>query len=257
MPSFRGINNPDIVITVSDCDEVHVCPKCTFPNDAAARACVDCGHPLQDGSGRWVPARLIQKCSNPACGAFVCTKDGKCKKCGHSTSDNVRAVPSPSPPASTSVTGADTSFVLVCPRCNARNPANADSCERCGYSLEDVDPVCESEKKSLVVQLENIRTQRRVAITLTCGESTAVGRCGVLADQLVNADFVGRKHLYLSYNEGTVWVRDNKSVNGTYLNGADVRLDSDVDYPISGNTIIGLGDSSVSTSHAAFFKIIF
>ena len=85
MPSFHGVNNPNIVVTVSDRDEVQVCPKCTFPNDAAARACADCGHPLQDGSGRWVPARLIRKCTNPACEAFVCTKDSKCKKCGHST----------------------------------------------------------------------------------------------------------------------------------------------------------------------------
>lgn len=258
MPSFQGVNNSDIVITVSDRDEVQVCPKCTFPNDASARACADCGHPLQDGSGRWVPARLIRKCSNPACKAFVCTKDSKCKKCGYSTSDSAEVIPSASlsNPAPASATDADTSFVLVCPSCNTRNPANADSCKSCGYSLEDVDPVCENEKESLVVQLENIRTRKRVAITLICGESTMIGHHGVLADQLVNADFVSDKHLYLSYSEGTVWIRD-ESTNGTYLDGAKVSLDLGIDFPIFSNTIIGLGDPSASTLRAGFFKMTF
>lgn len=258
MSSFHGVNNPDVVVTVSDRDEVQICPKCTFPNEAAARACADCGYPLQDGSGRWVPARLIRKCSNPACNAFVCIKDSKCKKCGHSTSEEAEVVPpvSPSAPVPASVVDQDTKFVLICPRCSTHNPANADSCGNCGCSLEDVDPVCEREKEMLVVQLENIRTQKRAAITLTCGECTVIGHHGALADQLTHADFVSNKHLYLSYREGTVWIRD-ESTNGTYLNGAQVSLDLGVDIPISSNTVIGLGDPFASTLRAAFFKITY
>ncbi len=256
MPSFYGVNNPNIVVTVSDRDEVQVCPECTFPNDAAARACVDCGHPLQDGSGRWVPARLIQKCRNPACKAFVCTKDSKCKKCGQSTSADAEDVSSTfsSTPAPAAVTSTDSTFVLICPNCNAHNPANADSCGSCGYSLEDVDPVCADEEEKIIVQLENIRTKKRVSLTLKAGECTMIGRKGALADQFANTGYVSGTHFYLSYNNGTVWIRD-ESRNGTYIDSA--RLDKSIELPLFSNTIVGLGDPSASELLASFFKITY
>lgn len=256
MPSFHSVNNPDIVVTVSDREEVQVCPKCTFPNNAAARACVDCGYPLQDGSGRWIPARLIRKCSNPACAAFVCTKDSRCKKCGHSTSDDAEVItpPATATPAPASVSNAGSSFVLICPSCNTHNPANADTCRRCGYSLEDVDPCCESEEEMIVVQLENIRTKKRVSLTLKAGECTMIGCKGALAEQFVNTGYVSGTHLYLSYNEGTVWIRD-ESRNGTYIDGS--RLDKGIELPLFSNTVIGLGDPSASVLLAAFFKITY
>lgn len=256
MPSFPGVNNPNIVVTVSDRDEVQVCPKCTFPNDAAARACADCGHPLQDGSGRWVPARLIRKCTNPACEAFVCTKDSKCKKCGHSTSADAEVITAPPSSAPTPASGdnTDATFVLICPSCNTHNPANADTCGHCGYSLEDVDPVCAGEEEKIAVQLENIRTKKRVSLTLKAGECTVIGYKGALADQFANTCYVSGTHFYLSYNEGTVWIRD-ESRNGTYIDGA--RLDKSIELPLFSNTIVGLGDPSASVLQAAFFKITY
>lgn len=77
---------------------------------------------------------------------------------------------------------------------------------------------------------------------------------GALADQFANTCYVSGTHFYLSYNEGTVWIRD-ESRNGTYIDGA--RLDKSIEMPLFSNTIVGLGDPSASVLQAAFFKITY
>lgn len=251
MPTFQSNSKPDVVVTVSDREEVQMCPKCTFPNNATARVCVDCGYPLQDGTGRWIPAKLIQKCTNPECSAFVCIKDSKCKKCGASTTEPVdnqqTATPIDTPERMST-------YVLICPNCDTHNPANAENCSSCGFSLEDVDPTDEEEQCKIIVQLENIRTQKRVSVTLKDGEQVMLGKKGMLSDQFANTIYVSGTHLYLSFNQGDLWIRD-ESRNGTYIDRA--RLDKGIDIPICSGTVFGMGDVSASCLNAAFFKLTF
>ena len=246
MRSFSGNKSVDNVTTVNDNDEVQLCPSCSFPNYGNARECADCGYPLQDENIRWLRASLVKKCDNPECGHYLCIKDRKCRKCGQSSE---RTVISPQPAPTD-----EENYMLVCPRCQTKNPANVSECISCGFSLEDIDPTLSTAEAPVSVQLENVRTRQRATISINPGDTVTIGRQHQLSDQLANTGYVSSEHFIFSYHDGSLWLTD-KSRNGTYIDGT--RLQTNVEIPIPKGTVVVLGDPSPSELLAACFMITY
>ena len=52
-------------------------------------------------------------------------------------------------------------------------------------------------------------------------------------------DNISRQHAYITVREDGVFVTDNRSTNGTYLNGS--RLEADREYRMAGQMAVSLG----------------
>ena len=76
-------------------------------------------------------------------------------------------------------------------------------------------------------------------ISLEPGDRLMVGRGqdSPLAD--LCTDNISREHAYITVRGDGVYVTDNRSTNGTYLNGS--RLEADREYRLAGQTAISLG----------------
>ncbi len=76
-------------------------------------------------------------------------------------------------------------------------------------------------------------------ITLEAGDRLLIGRGrdSPLAD--LCSDNISRRHAFVGVRDGGVYVADENSVNGTYLNGS--RLEPMREYPVTGHAVIELG----------------
>lgn len=253
MPSFTG-NHTQVVTAAEENMEVQLCPKCTFPNYPAARACTDCGYPLAGSNIRWIRAALVRKCSAPDCGAFGSVRDRVCRRCRQAPEQTaVQPLPAAVPPA----IPAAAEYILLCPQCRHSNHTSLSACAACGYPLDDVDPVSAAQAvqpSGYTVLFENIRTYQKTTMELEDGKEITIGRSACLAEQMEAASFVSSEHLTLVCRNGQLWIRDH-SRNGTYINGTGLPKAQEV--PLVSGTVVGLGDRSASTLKAAFFRITY
>ena len=70
--------------------------------------------------------------------------------------------------------------------------------------------------------------------TITIGRPTQ----GHEPDVKLNDPQISRNHAEILYQDGTYWLRDLSSTNGTSLNGK--LLEKKKDYPLTDNSIIGI-----------------
>ena len=123
---------------------------------------------------------------------------------------------------------------IYCPECGFQNPAAANYCSKCGALLvreesgsdttmtfmpdeSDEEPglaLEEVERPALVVRAGGGRTGETFRPE---GESTTIGRspdCGIFLDDVT----VSRRHAVLVEREGSFFIEDQGSLNGTFLN---------------------------------------
>jgi FHA domain/zinc-ribbon domain len=121
-----------------------------------------------------------------------------------------------------------------CPECGFSNPESANYCSKCGALLvreesgsdttmtfmpdeSDEEPgiaLEEVERPALVVRAGGGRTGETFRPE---GESTTIGRspdCGIFLDDVT----VSRRHAVLVEREGSFFIEDQGSLNGTFLN---------------------------------------
>lgn len=142
--------------------------------------------------------------------------------------------------------------IVKCRSCGNENDPGDGSCAYCGSPLPrqkngadkarevpahgeppaSCDPFATTT--SVVLRLPTGR-----AITLEPGDRLMVGRGpdSPLAD--ICTDNISREHAYITVRGDDVFVTDNRSTNGTYLNGS--RLEADREYRLAGQTAISLG----------------
>ena len=114
---------------------------------------------------------------------------------------------------------------------------------------EDAQPVNECEEtefwdpsKSSEKYLEYSNDGQTVKIPLV-KESTLLGRLASQVDFAVNNPKVGKIHAEIVMKDGSCYIKDLNSKNGTYLNGSGERIASNMPYSLENGTRIALADS--------------
>lgn len=73
--------------------------------------------------------------------------------------------------------------------------------------------------------------------------STLIGRLSSQVDFAVSNPKVGKIHAEFLNQNGQIYVKDQNSKNGTYINRSGQRINSNIPYPLKDNDQISLADS--------------
>ena len=125
---------------------------------------------------------------------------------------------------------------VYCPECGFQNPEAANFCARCGAALVKVEPGSETTMsytpeeggEEAHVTLEDLGTEGPALVVrsgggragehfLPQGERTTIGRspdCDIFLDDVT----VSRKHAVLVQRDDGLFIEDEGSLNGTFLN---------------------------------------
>jgi pSer/pThr/pTyr-binding forkhead associated (FHA) protein len=125
---------------------------------------------------------------------------------------------------------------IYCPECGFQNPEASNYCSRCGALLVKDEPGSETTMsytpeeggEEAPVTLEDLGTEGPALVVrsgggragehfLPQGERTTIGRspdCDIFLDDVT----VSRKHAVLVEREGGLFIEDEGSLNGTFLN---------------------------------------
>lgn len=76
-------------------------------------------------------------------------------------------------------------------------------------------------------------------ITLEAGDRLLIGRGRDSPLAALCSDNISRRHAFVGVRDNGVYVADENSVNGTYLNGS--RLEPKREYPVTGHAVVELG----------------
>jgi hypothetical protein len=131
---------------------------------------------------------------------------------------------------------------IYCPECGFQNPEASNYCSRCGALLVRDEPGTETTvsytpeevAEEEAVSLEDLGTEGPALVVrsgggragehfIPQGERTTIGRspeCDIFLDDVT----VSRKHAVLAEREGGLFIEDEGSLNGTFLNRK--RIDS-------------------------------
>jgi hypothetical protein len=131
---------------------------------------------------------------------------------------------------------------IYCPECGFQNPEASNYCSRCGALLVKDEPGTETTvsytpeevAEEEAVSLEDLGTEGPALVVrsgggragehfIPQGERTTIGRspeCDIFLDDVT----VSRKHAVLTEREGSLYIEDEGSLNGTFLNRK--RIDS-------------------------------
>ncbi len=118
---------------------------------------------------------------------------------------------------------------IYCPECGFQNPEASNYCSRCGALLVTEEPGTETTvsytpddvAEEEAVSLEDLGTEGPALVVRS--ERTTIGRspeCDIFLDDVT----VSRKHAVLAAREGGLYIEDEGSLNGTFLNRK--RIDS-------------------------------
>jgi len=125
---------------------------------------------------------------------------------------------------------------VYCPECGFQNPEAANYCSRCGALLVKEEPgsettmsyVPEEGDEEGSVSLEELGAEGPALVVrsgggragehfVPSGERTTIGRspdCDIFLDDVT----VSRKHAVLIERDGDLYIEDQGSLNGTFLN---------------------------------------
>lgn len=100
-----------------------------------------------------------------------------------------------------------------CPKCGHTNPTDSDWCEKCGTKLS-TQPKAEGR---LVMPDGK-------GLSIPTGGKLAIGRVD-LAKYASQAQigWISRQHLFVFEENGVFFAQDDKSTNGTKLNGVEIK----------------------------------
>lgn len=253
MAEFRSRANQGIITVAGDDEDILLCPNCFFPNSGTARECVACNYTLQNGNVRWLRAGFIRPCSNPNCTDFVFSRDTQCPKCGHPIGNSNQA---PSAEDTNAPTSAEMPRdVLICPECHAENPLNASQCSMCDAPLHNT---ATAKSGAMVLNFHNLRTERVVQLSLPANGTIMIGREGLLSGQFPadgSQSNVSRVHMSLLQRDGRVYIRDERSTNGTYVNYREVTPGREL--PIESGSVIELGPNARENRYSEYFELTY
>jgi len=161
----------------------------------------------------------------------------------------------------------DIFFTKRCPYCNTYNNADAIICGKCKKPLDEVkardflkdeqsvlpsedkiksENIEEKSSKSTIAEFSKnsecvltLATIEGKAIEISGDKKTILGREGDISSDLFTSDLkVSRKHLIVELEDQKWYILDNKSTNGTYLNGNKLKVKQR--YSIKKDDVINL-----------------
>lgn len=153
------------------------------------------------------------------------------------------------PPAETS------KDVRICPECHAENPLNASQCSMCDAPLHNT---ATAESGAMALHFRNLRTGRVVQLSLPANGTIMIGREGLLSGQFPadgSQSNVSRVHMSLLQRDGNVFIRDERSTNGTYVNYREVTPGREVS--IESGSVIELGPNARENRYSEYFELTY
>jgi hypothetical protein len=129
---------------------------------------------------------------------------------------------------------------VYCSECGFQNPESANYCSRCGALLQKGEPPAETTQSFTPDELTDLEDHDELGLEgpalvvragggragesfRPAGDRTRIGRspdCEIFLDDVT----VSRNHAVLVDRDGTYWVEDQGSLNGTFVNRR--RIDS-------------------------------
>lgn len=108
----------------------------------------------------------------------------------------------------------------ACPRCGFdRNPVTAKFCMNCGAEIAPC--TCKTPPTVQPVARLVLPTKREIVISEL---ERTIGRADFLQDvPPEDVRFISREHLKITFENGKYYILDEKSTNGTRLNGAEIK----------------------------------
>lgn len=124
-------------------------------------------------------------------------------------------------------------YIIRCPKCGNENDCGTELCVKCGTWLPRI---YEPKYKNSNFELR-LRTQRGECMII-CSDKTYIGRD--YQSYMFGADkYVNPIHFSVTYSNGTFYVSDFGSCNGTFVNG--VKIDKRTPVPIKSGDSITVG----------------
>lgn len=169
------------------------CSYCGHENPEGVFFCSECGMKLV-----LLPPSDEQNIRCPNCGA-VTFEGNVCKNCGTLLSE-------------VSVTSTKT-----CLHCGFdENPLIAKFCMQCGAEILETEEILVQLPAKLVLP-----TKREITLS---EKETTIGRTDFLEDiSSKELKFISREHLKVVFEDGKYFAVDEKSTNGTKLNGREIK----------------------------------
>lgn len=149
--------------------------------------------------------------------------------------------------------------VVICSNCDTPNPPGSVTCARCGARILACEPINNQNPEGISVipkvqtqpdVVESPQDQRKTSIsnsesliflnnsgeTLRFHSNDILGRCSVsIRDPNRHvSDF----HAAVVFRNNSWFIRDTRSMNGTFING--MRIEPEKDYPIQTGDVIAL-----------------
>jgi len=144
-------------------------------------------------------------------------------------------------------------FVKNCPNCKTYNRFDAIVCAKCDYPLDEIKPkkflrnrqiilpvkteikpkiIKENSLNSTMLESPKISehiltfvTHEGKAIEIQVGKKVILGKEGEVSPDLFTPyPTVSREHLIVEFDNQQWFIMDNKSTNGTYLNGKIIKV---------------------------------
>lgn len=112
-----------------------------------------------------------------------------------------------------------------------------------------------SQRGNMPKPIRHMSLQRRRAwLTNSAGVMTEVSKlpfvvgrqAGAVDIVIENNPEISKRHMIITYSDGTYFITDNSSTNHTYLNGRELPVE--VPYPVAGGDVIVLGQESASVA---------
>ncbi|MBU7018478.1 MAG: zinc ribbon domain-containing protein [Theionarchaea archaeon] len=201
------------------------CSYCGEENAESEQFCSNCGMKLSD----------ILKPSPPS-GEAPAEPKVRCSNCGFMNSQGVSVCQNCNQPlvaASVLVPG-------VCPHCGfEKNPSAAKFCMNCGNQIP-VEPAPLKYEAKLVLP-----SMREIILS---EPETIIGRGDFLQEiSPEEAKYLSREHLSILYEDGKYYILDEKSTNGTKLNG--LKITGQGKKELNDNDTIVLADTVTAVFH--------
>ena len=204
------------------------CSYCGEENAEGEKYCSNCGMKLEEHEP--APARVLVRCEN--CGFMNPAGVSECQGCG----EPMELVPEKKG---------------VCPHCGFdRNPETAKFCMNCGNKLapEEPAPVSAPIPEPEPVQFARLVLPNSREVALSEPEEY-IGRADFLQElSPEEAKYISREHLKILYEDGKYYILDEKSTNGTKLNGSDITGQGKKE--LKDNDTIVLADTVTATFRA-------
>lgn len=107
------------------------------------------------------------------------------------------------------------------------------------YEISDTPPldipIPEMDEKAVIGEIDIYVNNEKVS-SHKIESHTKIGRDPSQSDIIISELIVSKLHCTIYEKDGTVYVKDNDSTNGTYINSQRIAT-----QPIADNTVIGLG----------------